>query len=114
MRMVLDASKTNPAEKCKSIDRYVQNYPREVQTNSLILAKNPQTNKNKSVDFSAINENGFGCIQNQSLGKCKQISQFTAHENVFGCVQTQTYRRMQINWPSLALMKMVLDSPTGA
>jgi hypothetical protein len=36
--MVLDASKTNPSRKCKSIDRYVQNYPREMQTNSLILA----------------------------------------------------------------------------
>ena len=45
MRMVLDASKTNPSRKCKSIDRYVQNYPREMQTNSLILAKNPQTNQ---------------------------------------------------------------------
>jgi hypothetical protein len=43
--MVLDASKTNPARKCKSIDRYVQNYPREMQTNSLILAKIPQTNQ---------------------------------------------------------------------
>jgi hypothetical protein len=43
--MVLDASKTNPARKCKSIDRYVQNYSREMQTNSLILAKNPQTNQ---------------------------------------------------------------------
>jgi hypothetical protein len=43
--MVLDASKTNPARKCKSIDRYVQNYPREMQTNSLILAKNPKTNQ---------------------------------------------------------------------
>jgi hypothetical protein len=36
--MVLDASKTNPSS-------YVQNYPREMQTNSLILAKNPQTNQ---------------------------------------------------------------------
>jgi hypothetical protein len=88
--MVLDASKTNPAAKCKSIDRYIQNYSREMQTNSLILAKNPQTNKNKSVDFSA-NENGFGCIQNQSLDKCKQISQFIARENGFGCVQSQSY-----------------------
>jgi hypothetical protein len=43
--MVLDASKTNHAAKCKSIARYVQNYPREMQTNSLILAKNPQTNQ---------------------------------------------------------------------
>jgi hypothetical protein len=72
-----------------------------------------QENANQLTDVSA-NGNGFGCIQNQSLDKCEQISQFTAHENVFGCVQTQTYRRMQINWPSLALMKMVLDSPTGA
>jgi hypothetical protein len=43
--MVLDASRTKPIGKCKSIDRYVQNYPREMQTNSLILAKNPQTNQ---------------------------------------------------------------------
>ena len=59
--MVLDASKTNPGRKCKSIARYVQNYPREMQTNSLILAENPQTNKNKSVDFSAFG-NGFSCV----------------------------------------------------
>jgi hypothetical protein len=61
--MVLDASKTNPAGKFKSIDRYVQNYPREMRTNSLILAKNPQTNENKSADFSAYG-NGFRCVQN--------------------------------------------------
>jgi hypothetical protein len=66
--MVLDASKTNHAANWKSIARYVQNYPREMQTNSLILAKNPQTNKNKSGDFSAF-ENGFRCVQNQSLDK---------------------------------------------
>ena len=96
MRMVLDASKTNPAAKCKSIARYVQNYHREMQTNSLILAKNPQTNKNKSVDFSAFG-NGFGCVQNQFLDKCKQISQYIAHENGFGCVQNQPCRKMQIN-----------------
>ena len=28
-----------------------------------------------------LNDNGFGCIQNQSLDKCKQIRQFRAHEN---------------------------------
>jgi hypothetical protein len=66
--MVWDASKTNPEGKCKSIDRYVQNYPREMQTNSLILAKNPQTNENKSADFSA-SETCFRCLQNQSLDK---------------------------------------------
>jgi hypothetical protein len=49
--MVLDASKTNPIGKWKSFS-----------------------------DFSA-NENGFGCIQNQSLDRCKQISQFIAYEN---------------------------------
>jgi hypothetical protein len=91
--MVLDASKTNPDGKCKSIDRYVQNYPREMQTNSLIVAKSPQTNENKSADFSAF-ENGFRCVQNQSVDKCKQISQFIAHENGFGCVQNQTDRKM--------------------
>jgi hypothetical protein len=48
--MVLDASKTNPGRKCKSIARYVQNYPREMQTNSLILAKNPrQIKTNQSI-----------------------------------------------------------------
>ena len=77
-----------PASKCKSIDRYVQNCPREMQTNSLISAKDPQTNENKSVNFSAF-ENGFRCVQNQSLDKCKQISKFKAHENGFGCVQNQ-------------------------
>jgi hypothetical protein len=77
--MVLDASKTNHAANCKSIARYVQNYPREMQTNSLILAKNLQTNENKSADFSAY-RTGFGCVQNQSLDKCKEISQFIAHE----------------------------------
>ena len=55
-----------PAAKCKSIDPYVQNYPREMQTNSLILAKNPQTNEKKSADFNAFG-NGFRCIQNKSL-----------------------------------------------
>ena len=45
MRIVLDASKTNPEGKCKSIARYVQNYPREIQTNSLILAKIPRQMK---------------------------------------------------------------------
>ena len=94
-----------PASKCKSIDRYVQNYRREMQTNWLILAKNPQKNENKSADFSAF-ENGFRCVQNQSLDKCKQISQFKAHENGFGCVQNQPaskcksiYRDVQ-NYPS--------------
>ena len=53
--------------------------------NSLILAKNPQTNENKSADFSA-SGNGFRCIQNQSLDKCEQISQFKSRENGFGCV----------------------------
>jgi hypothetical protein len=66
-----------PAAKCKSIDQYVQNYPGEMQTNSPILAINPQTNENKSVDFSAFG-NCFRCVQNQSLDKCKQITQFIA------------------------------------
>ena len=35
-------------------------------------------------------ENGFGCIQNQSLDRCEQISQFIAHENGFGCIQNQS------------------------
>ena len=77
-----------PARQRKSIYRYVQNYPREMQTNSLIFSKNPQTNGNKSADFSAFGS-GFRCIQNQSLDKCKQISQFKAHENGFGFVQNQ-------------------------
>ena len=106
--MVLDASKTKPARKGKSIDQYVQNYPGEMQTNSLILAKNPQTNKNNSVDFSALG-NSFRCVQSQAVEKCNQITQFIVHENGFGCVQNQPYRKMQINSPILALMKMVLD-----
>jgi hypothetical protein len=57
-----------PAAKCKSLVRYVQNSPREMQANSLILAKNPQTNENKSADFSYF-QNGFRCVQNQSLDK---------------------------------------------
>ena len=56
--MVLDASESKPAGKCKSIARYVQNYPRGMQTNTLILAKNPQTNETKSADFS------LQCVQN--------------------------------------------------
>ena len=92
-----------------------------MQTNSMILAKNPQTNENKSADFSAFG-NGFRCIQNQSLDKCNQISQFiadgngfwmrpkpmvqengiqltdfSANENGFGCIQNQSYRKMEIN-----------------
>jgi hypothetical protein len=55
-----------------------------------------QENANQLTDVSA-NENGFGCIQNQSLDKCKQISQFIAHENGFGCVQNQPCKKMQIN-----------------
>jgi hypothetical protein len=47
-----------PAAKYKSIDRYVENYPREMQTNSLILEKNPQINEHKSADFSPF-ENCF-------------------------------------------------------
>jgi hypothetical protein len=43
-------------------------------------------NGNHFADFSA-NENGFGCIHNQSLDRSKQISQYIAHENGFGCVQ---------------------------
>ena len=104
--MVLDASKTNPEVKCKSIDRDVQNCPREMQTNSLILAKDPQTNENKSVDFSAFG-NCLRFVQNQSLDKCKQITRFIAHENGFRCIQNQPYRKMQINSSILALMKMV-------
>jgi hypothetical protein len=77
----------------------------------LVKIASAKGNGNQFTDFSA-NENGFGCIQNhaQSLDKCKQISQFIAHENGFGCVQNQTYRKMQINLPILALMKMVLDT----
>jgi hypothetical protein len=66
-------------------------------------------NGNHFTDFSA-NENGFGCIQNQSLDRCKQISRFIAHENGFGCVQNQPCRKMQINSQILARMKMVLDA----
>jgi hypothetical protein len=54
--MVLDASKTNHAVNWKSIARYVQNYPREMQTNSLILAKTPQTNENKSAPILVLLE----------------------------------------------------------
>jgi hypothetical protein len=43
--------------------------------------------KENGNQFSA-NENGFGCIQNQSLDKCKQIRQFIAHENGFGRAKT--------------------------
>ena len=71
----------------------VQNYPREMHTNSMILAKNPQTNEKKSADFSAFG-NGFRCIQNQSLDKCNQISQFIADGNGFGCAQNQWYRKI--------------------
>jgi hypothetical protein len=51
---------------------------------------------NQLTDVSA-NENGFGCIQNQSLEKSKQISQFIAHENGFGYVQNQPFKKMHIN-----------------
>jgi hypothetical protein len=68
----------------------------------MILAKNPQTNENKSADFSAFG-NGFRCIQNQSLDKCNQISQFIADGNGFGCAQNQWYRKMEFNEPILAL-----------
>jgi hypothetical protein len=74
--------KPNLRENSESIDQYVQNYRGEMQTNSLILAKNPQTNENKSADFSAF-ENGFRCVQKKSLDKCKQISQCIAHENAW-------------------------------
>jgi hypothetical protein len=64
-------------------------------------------NGNQFTDFSA-NENGFGCIQNQSLDKCKanlllmrkkckQISQFIVHENGFGCAHNQSSRKMEVN-----------------
>jgi hypothetical protein len=32
----------------------------------------------------------------QSLDRCKQISQFIADENGFGCVQNQSYWKMEI------------------
>jgi hypothetical protein len=51
----------------------------------------PKENRNQFNDFSA-NENGFGCVQNQSLDKCKQIRQFIADGNGFGCVQNQSYK----------------------
>jgi hypothetical protein len=51
-------------------------------------------NGNNFTDFSA-NENGLGCIQNQSLDKYKQISQFIAHENGFGSVQNQYLHRFK-------------------
>jgi hypothetical protein len=52
----------------------------------------PLENGNHFTDFST-NENGLGCIQNQSLVRCKQISQFIAHENGFGSVQNQSLDR---------------------
>jgi hypothetical protein len=77
-----------------------------MQTDSLILAKNPHTNENKSADYSAF-ENGLRCVEKPIP---RQICQFIAHQNGFGCVQNQTYRKMQINLPILAPMKMVLDT----
>jgi hypothetical protein len=76
MKMVLDASTTNPVGKWKSLTDVPKTNPREIQTNSLILAKNPQTNQ----PILALMEMVFGCIQNQSLGKCEEISQFIAYE----------------------------------
>ena len=65
--MVLDASKTNPLDRCKQTSQYIAH------------------------------ENGFGCIQNQSLDRCKQNSEFIAHENGFGCIHNQSPRQMQTN-----------------
>jgi hypothetical protein len=73
------------------------------------LVKTASAKENGFTDFSA-HENGFGCIQNQSLDRCKQMSQFIAHENGFGCLQNQSYWRMEIILQILALMKMVLDA----
>jgi hypothetical protein len=80
VKMVLDASKSNPSSDAKKISQFIAH------------------------------ENGFGCIQNQSLDRCKQISQIIAHENGFGCVQNQSYWKMEIILRILALMKMVLDA----
>jgi hypothetical protein len=57
----------------------------------LVKIASAKENGNQFTDFSA-NENGFGCIQNQSLDKCKQIRQFIAHENGFGFVKKPTMR----------------------
>jgi hypothetical protein len=40
----------------------------------------------------------------------KLANLYLAHENGFGCVQNQSYRKMAINLPILAVMKMVLDA----
>ena len=69
--MVLDASKTNPLDRCK-----------QKQISQFIAH---ETNYSQYI----ANENGFGFIQNQSLDRWKQISQFMADENGFGCIQNQ-------------------------
>ena len=72
--------------------------------------QNQSVDKCKQISQLIAHENGFGCIQNQSLDRCKQTSQFIAHENGFGCVQNQSYWKMEIILQILALMKMVLDA----
>ena len=73
--MVLNASKTNPLDRCKQMSQFIahgngfgciQNQsPRQMPTNYPIYIAH---------------ENGFVCIQNQSLDRRKQSSQFIAHE----------------------------------
>ena len=51
----------------------------------------------KQISQFIAHENGFGCIQNQSLDRCKQISQFIAHENGFWMHPKPIPRQMQTN-----------------
>ena len=42
----------------------------------------------KQISQFIAHENGFGCVQIQSVYRCKQTSQHIAHENGFGASKT--------------------------
>jgi hypothetical protein len=81
-----------------------------VYENGFGCIQNQSLDRCKQISQYIAHENGFGCIQNKSLDKFKQISQFVAQENGFGCVQNQSYWKMGIILQILVLMKIVWDA----
>jgi hypothetical protein len=79
-----------PREKrweCKQISQYI------AHENGFVCVQNQSLDRCKQISQFIAHENGFGCIQNQSLGRSKQTIQFIAHENGFGCIQNQSLDR---------------------
>jgi flagellar hook-length control protein FliK len=91
MKMVWTRPKPNLQENANQFTDF------SVHENGFGCIQNQSLNRYEQTSRYIAHENGFGCIQNQSLDRWEQISQFIAHENGFGCIQNQSSGQMQTN-----------------